>query len=122
MEGGLATQLHGGTGDGDLRAELLRLRIGPPRQCPAGDAGGKSEIVLDFRAGAGLSAWRFGLEHEHVQAFGRAVDCGPKAGWSGAHDDEIADRCRVEKLVEAEALRDLLVARVLQDARVAADD
>src|SRR5579862_6981709 len=41
-----------------LRAELFCLRVGARRELPSGDAGRKTEIVFDARAGSGLAAGR----------------------------------------------------------------
>ena len=104
-----------------LRAELLRLRVRARRQVLPGDAGRKAEVVLDLRARAGLSPRRVRLQHQHVEAFRRAVHGRRETRGSGADDDHVADLCRVDRLVEAEAVGDLLIGRVPEHHLAATD-
>ena len=59
-------------GDGHLDAELQRLVVGRRHQRHAGDAGGKAEIVLDPRRGAGLAAEGPAVQRQDRQALGAA--------------------------------------------------
>ena len=54
--------------NGDLDAEFQRLIEGASGERHAGDAGGKAEIILDSRGGAGLPAKGLGIEHDGRQA------------------------------------------------------
>ena len=62
-----------------LGAEFLRLHEGACRQRLPGDAGRKAEIVLDARAGAGLSAIGAAVEHDDARALRRRIDRGRRA-------------------------------------------
>ncbi len=120
---GLRSQLElgGALRDQHLGAELLRLGVGAPRQLLPGDARRKPEVVLDPRARPGLSARRVRFEHQHVQPFRRAVHRRREPGRSGADDDEVADVGLIDRVVEAEALGDLLVGRIAEHELAAAD-
>ncbi|MNT26530.1 hypothetical protein D3C72_1621080 [compost metagenome] len=61
---GVAQQVGGAGRRGDLDAELLRLHVGASRQRAAGDAGGKTQVVFDARAGTRLTAVRALLERQ----------------------------------------------------------
>ena len=108
--------------DGDLGAELLRLRVGARRQLLARDAGREAQIVFDPRTGTRLSARRHRLEHQHVEAFGGGIHRRRQAGRSGADDHHVAQVCLVDDLVETQTVRDLLVGRIFQRRSVATDD
>ena len=108
--------------DHDLGAEFLRpARTRAPGQLLPGDAGGKAEIVLDPRARAGLSARRVRLQHQHIETLRRAVDGRGQARRSGADDDDIAHVRLIDRVVEAEAVGDLLIGRVPKHDVAAAD-
>ena len=62
--------------------------MGAAAQVGAGDAGRKSEIVLDAGAGAGLAARGLRLDHHGSEAFAGAVDGGGRARRAGAHDHQ----------------------------------
>ena len=93
--------------DGDLGAELLRLGEGAAGQRLAGNAGGKAEIVLDARRGAGLAADGALIEHDHRQAFRGGIDRGGKAGGTGADHRDVIDGLGVELRRDAETHRRL---------------
>ena len=86
---GLLPQRGGCARGGEVRAELLRLHQGPLGQVAAGDAGREPEVVLDARAGAGLSAGRDHVDAQGSQPLGRAVDRGGQPGRAAADDDEV---------------------------------
>ena len=69
-------QLDHGRGNGDARAELVRLQDGAIGQFAAGNAGGKSQIIFDPHAAAGLAARRGAFQDDRVQSFGGAIDRG----------------------------------------------
>ena len=108
----LAGEFGGASGDQDLRAEFLRLRVGAAGQLLTRNPRGEAEIVFDPRAGAGLAARRVRLEHENVEPFGRAVDRGREPGRAGADDHQVAHVRLIDRVVEAEALGNLGVGRV----------
>ena len=108
--------------DGEPGAELLRLDLGAAGQGLAGDSGGKAEVVLDLRAGAGLAAGRVALDHDGLQALGGRVDGRREAGWPGADDGDVEDLGVIEMLRHAEVVGQGREARVAQQAVVGADD
>ena len=107
--------------DHDLRAKLLGLRVGAARQLLPGNAGRKPEIVLDPRARPSLAARRVRFEHQDVEAFRRAVDGGRQTRRPGADDHQVAHVRLIDGVVEAQAVGDLLVARIAQHGVAAAD-
>ena len=69
-----AIQPHRRVSRPDFRAEFLRLHSRPGGQRETGDAGGKSEIILDSRARSRLTAGRAGLEYQNIEPLGSGVD------------------------------------------------
>jgi hypothetical protein len=82
-------QLLNAAGHHDLRAEAAGLLERALAQVIAGDAVGKAEVVLDPRGGAGLTPYSGLLQHQDLQAFGRAVDAGCQSRGAGACDDHV---------------------------------
>ena len=82
---------------------------------------GKPEIVFDLGARSRLPAGRVGFHSEHVKSFRRAVDRGGQPGRSGADDHDVSHVGLIDSVIEAEALGDLLVARVLEHVLAVAD-
>ena len=74
-----------------LGAEALGLEQRVPGQLRSRDAGREAEIVLDPRAGAGLTAGGDRVGGEHVEPFGRRVHRGGEPGGAGADHDEVVD-------------------------------
>ena len=91
--------------DGELGAEFGRLGEGAAGERLAGNAGREAEIILDPRRRARLAAERARVEHEHRQAFGRAIDRGGEAGGPGADDRHVIDLVGIELGRDAEAGR-----------------
>ena len=111
----IAGELRGASGHEHLGAELLRLREGASGELLAGDAGRKAEIVLDPRAGSCLPARRIRLDHQHIEALGRAVHRGCEPA-GPAPTITTSRRCvRFDALIETQTLGDLLVAGVTED-------
>ena len=77
--------------DHDVGAEFLRLVEGARGQRLAGNAGRKTEIVLDPRAGAGLAAEGARIEHRDREAFGGRIDRGREPGRAAADDRDVVD-------------------------------
>ncbi len=75
----------------DVGAELLRLGEGAAGQRLPGNSGGETEIILDARAGAGLSAEGAGIQHHHRETFRRRIDRGRKTRRAAADDRGIVD-------------------------------
>ncbi len=92
-----------------------------PASACARDAGGKAEVVLDARAGAGLAAGRRALEHQHVEALGRGVDRGGEAGRAGADDHHVAHLLRIERAAQPQRGRELFDAGVPQQVSLLAE-
>jgi hypothetical protein len=107
--------------DGELGAELVRLVERASGQRHARDAGGKAEIVLDPRRGAGLSAERALVEHQHREPLGGGVDRGGEAGRPGADHGDIVERLRIELGRDAEAHSRLDVRGPLEHGAVGAE-
>jgi hypothetical protein len=108
--------------DQDLRAEFFCLIVGSCRELLPRDAGGESKVVLDSRARSRLAAGRARLDDEHVQSFRRAVHSCCQAGESAANDDDVAQLCLIDRIVEAEAVGDLVVCRIPENRGAAADE
>ena len=70
----------GATTAEELGPEPARLDAGTLGQSHTGDAPGEAEIVLDHRAGSGLTTDRAGFEHCGGQTFGCAVHGSGKPG------------------------------------------
>ena len=70
----------------------------------------------------GLPARRVRLEHEHVQPFRRAVDGRRETRRPGPDHEHVALVRRLDRGVEAQAVRDRLVGRILEQRIAAADE
>ena len=102
----------------DCGAEFLRLVVGARHQGHAGDAGRKSEVVLDPRRGAGLAAERAAVEHQHGQSLRGGINRGGEAGGTGADDGHVIDAVRIDRSHEADAAREFEFARIVQQLSV----
>ena len=70
-------------------AEPLRLDRGTRRELFAGDAVREADVVLDARAGTGLSTGGDRVERHGVESFRGSVHRGREAGRTASHDDEV---------------------------------
>ena len=113
-----AFELHRFVGNGDLDPELLRLAERAAHQRHAGNAGREAEVILDPRRGAGLAAERAAIDGEHRQPFGAGVDGGREPGRPGADDDDVVEPVGVDRADQADAARDLVLARIAQQIAV----
>jgi len=50
------------------------------------------------------------------------INRGGKAGRSGADDDHVINRLRIDRFDEADAARELVLARIAQEVSVGTDD
>ena len=82
-------QRRGGARGAEVSAELLRLHKGSLSQVAARDPGGEPEVVLDPRAGAGLTAGCDAVDAQGSEPLGGAVDGGGQSGRAAADDDEV---------------------------------
>src|SRR6202034_930981 len=73
----------------DFYPETLGLHDGTPGEIGAAEATGKSKIVFDARAHAGLTTGSFALNHHGVQTFGSSINGSGQAGRTTAHDRTI---------------------------------
>ena len=105
----------------ELGAELLRLRERAPHQRLPRDAGRKAEIVLDARAGAGLSSKRERFQHQDREALGRAVDRGREPGRTRADDGHVVRFGAEARRHQAQRARQLLLRRILEHRAVRQD-
>ena len=69
-----AVQAHNLARHHKLRSEFLRLGGRSSRQFLPGNSQRKSQVVLDLRAGPGLSARRVCVNHKGIQTFGSSVN------------------------------------------------
>ena len=104
----------------DLDAEFERLVEGARGQGEPGDAGRKAEIVLDSRRGPRLAAERFGIEHEHRQAFRRRIDGGSEPGGPSADHGHVVNLAGIELRRDAEANSGFSLGRAFQHRAVRA--
>ena len=111
----IADQFFPVLGNHHLGAELLGLGIGPSGEFLARDSSRKAKIVLDPRAGPGLTSRRVGFQHQNIEPFGCTVDGRRKAGGTCPHYYQVADSSLVERFIEAQTVRNLPVGRVPKD-------
>ena len=95
---------------GHARAELARLRDGARGQLPAADARREAEVVLDPPREARLPAEHRALDHERVEALGRAVDRRAQAARPAADHDEVDLLARAQLGPDPERAPDLAAA------------
>src|SRR5438132_1846644 len=104
-----------------MGAEFLCLSVSARRQLIAPDTGGKTEVVLYSRAGPGLSSGRAGFEHHYVESFRCRIHGRRQSRRSGADDHSVVHLRLVDRVVEAETIRDIAIARIPQNDLAAAD-
>jgi len=115
-------QAHGFDGDQHACAEFLRLGKCPAGQRLSGNAGGKTEVVLDARARARLPAEGARIDHHSGEAFGGGVDRCREPGRTGAGDDHVEDVLVVVGVEHADAPGQFAFRRIAQHAAVGTDD
>src|SRR5262249_33248567 len=108
----VAHKLFGAFRNDQLRPELLRLCVSARSELLPRDARGKAKIVLDLGARTGLPSRRVRFKRENIKSFRRAVHSRRKARRSGAYNNQVADLCLVNRLVEAKTIGELLIGRV----------
>src|SRR4029077_16358730 len=86
------------------------------------DAGWKSEIIFDARAGASLSAKGKGFQDDDREALGRSVDGGRQTGWPGADDRDVVRLRAQGRRDQPEDLRQIVLRRVLEHRATRHDD
>src|SRR6185369_5605852 len=101
----------------DLGAESLRLRHGTSSGISTREARGKTEIILDARAGACLSTGRAALHENRAQSFRSAVHRRGESRRPAADHDEIVERFLRTRL-HAEAFGELARTGVREPATV----
>ena len=79
-------------GDGNFGAEFLRLVVGPRHQRQAGNAGGKTQVILDPGRGPGLAAEAPAIQHQGRKPFRGGIDA-EAASPPGRHHPR-RSRCR----------------------------
>ena len=92
--------------------EFLRLDEGAGGERLTGNAGGKAEVILDSRAGAGLAAERPEIEDDGRKPFRAGIDGGRKSGRPGADDRDIEDTVGVIDPRHAETFGNLGFTRI----------
>ena len=118
----VALQLYHAVRHHHLRAKFLRLMHRTRRQLLSGDAGGETEVVLDFGTGPGLPSGRFGLNHQRIQALRCRIDRRCQAGGPRADNNQVAQLSVVHAGVESQALRELPGRGIAQHGMRVADD
>jgi hypothetical protein len=117
-----AVQRNGLRGYQHSRAELLRLHEGASGQRLARDAGGKSQVVLDARAGASLAAECATVDHDHLQPLGCRVHGGRQSSRSGANDCDVEQFIVCGRVDHTQAARELVFGRRPQQRTIGTDD
>ena len=97
---------------GEAGAELHRLHLAAPDQVGAGNAGGKTHVVLDPARRARLAADRDVLGHQRAQPLGAGVHAGRHARRAAADDQHVEVLVVDQVQVEPEQARDLVRRRV----------
>src|SRR5207253_1683578 len=101
-------------------AKPLCLVDSAARQFAAADTSRKSEVVLDLRTAARLTAGRVAIEQQRAQPFRRAVHGGGKTGGPRASDYQVVEVRRHGKR-STEVLGDLSRVRIAQRPAVFED-
>src|SRR5947209_11597117 len=86
----------------------------PRSQFLSRDAGGKAKIIFYLRARSGLAARRFGFNHQSIQSLRCGIHGGSKSGWTGSHDNYIANAGILYVGIQTQALGHFLRGRILQ--------
>ncbi len=68
-----------------------------------------------------MPAGRVRFEHQDIEAFRGAIDCRREPRRSRADDDEVSHLCGIDRLVQGEAVGDLLIGGVAEHGLAAAD-
>ena len=97
-------------------AELLCLGLRAAGQRLARDAGGKAQVVLDLRRGAGLAAGRDAFQHHGLQPFRRRVHRRRQACRAGADHRHVVHQRGVQRLGQPQRVGQRHVAGVAQHA------
>ena len=105
-------------GQAELDPEFLGLRERAPHQRLPRYAGRKAQVVLDARAGAGLSSKRERFQHQDGEALGRTVDRGRKPGRARADDRHVVRLGAEAGRHQAERPRQLVLRRILEHRAV----
>ncbi len=96
----------------ELGPEFLGLRERAPHQRLPRHAGRKAQVVLDARAGAGLSSERGLFQDQDREALGRTVDRRREPGRARADDRHVVRLGAEPGRHEAEGPRQLLLRRI----------
>ena len=103
-----------------LGAELLRLIIGARHQRPSRDTGGKAEIIFDARGGARLPAEGAAIQHDDGQSLRRGVNRRRQSRRARTDDRHVVELRRIDRPHQADAARQLVIARIAQQFAVRA--
>ena len=87
----------------ELGPELQGLEVAPVGQVRPGQSGGESHVVLDPRAGPGLTARAEPVEDDGGQPLGGTVDGRREAGRPGPDDHQV-ERLGADLTLQAQAL------------------
>ena len=108
-------------GEAELHPELLRLGESARHQRLPRDTGGKAQIILNARAGAGLSSKGVRFQDQDREALRCSVDGGSHASGTGADDGHVVRLAAEGRCHQPEGPRQVLLRRVLEHRAVRDD-
>lgn len=80
-----------------------------------------SKVVLDLGTRTGLSPRRVRFQHQHIKSLRRPVHGRCEARRSAANNNHVTKLCLIDRVVEAEAICDLLIGWVSKRYLIAAN-
>src|SRR5258707_61267 len=100
--------------DRHLYPKFLCLVVRAGHQSHAGDAGRKSQIVLDPCRGTSLTAERAAVEHQRAEPFRSRIDCGREACRTSTNDHRVVDTVGIDRPNQPDATGEFSLARIAQ--------
>src|SRR5271167_694216 len=87
----LSAELHHFLRGDNLHSKALRLHHRAPRQVRATQARRESQVVLDARAKAGLSAGGLAIDHHRLQSLRGAIHRSCQPAWTSSDNSEVIE-------------------------------
>src|SRR6266446_1517495 len=100
--------------DCHLYPKFLCLVVRASHQSHTGDAGRKSQIVLDPSRGTSLAAERAAVEDQRAEPFRSRIDSGREACRTGANDRHVIDTVGIDRPYQPDATGEFSLARIAQ--------
>src|SRR5712671_3706008 len=100
--------------DRHLYPKFLCLVVRASHQSHTGDAGRKSQIVLDPSRGTSLAAERAAVEDQRAEPFRSRIDSGREACRTGANDRHVIDTVGIDRPYQPDATGEFTLARIAQ--------